>query len=236
MGADELVDRVLLLLRERLSELSELRPPAGSQDFLDWRQKTIFTLDEIFGSWHDYTQQFKGISFSTKSDEPDRQVRAFELGVSRAKALLKGMMYYVDEVAGLGKVDSSLRISIDPDLWEHVRRLIDQEQWDHAARETTAFVESKIRQWAGLPPSKYGQDLMATVLRPGGGIFPLGQTPAEQQGWLSFGIGFATGVGNATRHRIQQRDDDERYAMGVLGAGSLLLTQLRYEHGDDLRS
>ena len=33
-------------------------------------------------------------------------------------------------------------------------------------------------------------------------------------------------------HRIQRRNDDKRYALGVLGAGSLLLTQLRYEHGN----
>ena len=50
--------------------------------------------------------------------------------------------------------------------------------------------------------------------------------------WLALGIGFTAALGNADRHRIQQRDDARRYAVGVLGVGSLLLTQLRYEHGN----
>ena len=45
-------------------------------------------------------------------------------------------------------------------------------------------------------------------------------------------MGFAQALGNVDRHRIQSRDDAQRYAIGVLGLGSLLLTQLRHEHGD----
>ncbi len=35
---------------------------------------------------------------------------------------------------------------------------------------------------------------------------------------------------------IQKRGDAKRYALGVLGLGSLSLTQLRYEHGDILKT
>jgi hypothetical protein len=45
-------------------------------------------------------------------------------------------------------------------------------------------------------------------------------------------MGFAMALRNVDTHRIQRRDDDKRYALGVLGTGSLLLTQLRYEHGN----
>lgn len=45
-------------------------------------------------------------------------------------------------------------------------------------------------------------------------------------------MGFAQALGNVDRHRIQKRDDARRYAIGVLGVGSLLLTQLRYEHSE----
>jgi hypothetical protein len=45
-------------------------------------------------------------------------------------------------------------------------------------------------------------------------------------------MGFAQAMGNVDRHRIQQRQDARRYAIGVFGLGSLLLTQLRYEHSD----
>jgi hypothetical protein len=43
-------------------------------------------------------------------------------------------------------------------------------------------------------------------------------------------------VGNAVRHRIQLRDDAKRFAMGVLGAGSLLLTQLRHQHANSFQT
>ena len=43
-------------------------------------------------------------------------------------------------------------------------------------------------------------------------------------------MGFAQAIGNVDRHRIQSRSDAKKYAIGVLGLGSLLLTQLRYEH------
>ena len=60
----------------------------------------------------------------------------------------------------------------------------------------------------------------------------LGSRAAEREGWRALATGFAQALSNVDRHRIQRRDDARRYALGVLGLGSLLLTQLRYEHGD----
>jgi len=68
------------------------------------------------------------------------------------------------------------------------------------------------------------------------GVFPLGRTQGEAQGWHRLGMGFAMALRNVDTQRIQTRDDDKRYALGVLGAGSLLLTQLRYEHGNRFKS
>ena len=68
------------------------------------------------------------------------------------------------------------------------------------------------------------------------GEFRLGKTDGEKQGWHRLGMGFAMALRNVDTHRIQQRDDAKRYAMGVLGAGSLLLIQLRYEHGNRFKS
>jgi len=45
-------------------------------------------------------------------------------------------------------------------------------------------------------------------------------------------LGLAQAVGNVDRHRLQNRADAKRYAIGVLGVGSLLLTQLRFEHDE----
>lgn len=63
---------------------------------------------------------------------------------------------------------------------------------------------------------------------------PQGKEPSEWEGWRALGMGFVQALGNVDRHNIQKRDDAKRYAFGVLGIGSLILTQLRYQHGDDL--
>ncbi len=64
------------------------------------------------------------------------------------------------------------------------------------------------------------------------GDYRLGLTDGERQGWFRTAMGLAMAVRNVDAHRIQRRDDHKRYAMGVLGTCSLLLTQLRYERGN----
>jgi hypothetical protein len=149
------------------------------------------------------------------------------LGVDSATGILDGAIYEVEELTE--PVDFASPASIDPELWEHVRRLVESEQWAQVASQTAIFVESKIREWAGRPPTEVGEKLMTAVLAETG-EFPMGQTSSERQGWHRLGMGFAMALRNVDTHRIQRRDDDKRYALGVLGAGSLLLTQLRYEH------
>jgi hypothetical protein len=224
-------NRTVAILQRLQAELWELKPPAPSAELMEWKKRTELALRRVFGSDHHLVSELKGVEFLhsyARTDDDFR--RSFEYGRAEATALLKAAIYDLEVLSQ--PTDFASSESIDPELWEHVRRLVEQEQWGQVASQTAIFLESKIRQWAALPTSKYGQDLMASVLRPGGDAFPLGQTAGEQQGWLSFGIGFASGVGNAARHRIERRDDDKRFAIGVLGAGSLLLTQLRYEHGN----
>jgi hypothetical protein len=218
-------DRAVALLRERLAELEPLQEPDAT--FEAWRCKTEQTLRWTMGNDHELVQAFESIVW---------QISLLDdiVGKNAGIGVLEGAIYEKEELAELPDFASSA--SIDPALWEHVRRLVESEQWAQVASQTAIFVESKMRQWAGLPDSRFGKDLMVAVLKPGAGAFPLGSTPGEQEDWQALGIGFASGVGNATRHRIQRRDDDKRYAMGVLGAGSLLLTQLRHEHGNRLRN
>lgn len=60
----------------------------------------------------------------------------------------------------------------------------------------------------------------------------IGRRAGERDGWRALGIGFTQALSNVDRHRIQVRDDARRYAIGVLGLSSLLLTQMRHKHGD----
>lgn len=76
-----------------------------------------------------------------------------------------------------------------------------------------------------------GKNLMAKVFADDSDWW-IGALPGEREGWRALAIGFIQALSNVDRHRIQKRDDARRYAMGVLGLGSLLLTQLRHAHGE----
>jgi hypothetical protein len=197
---------------------------------LDWRKRTDLALRRIFGDDHHLVAEAGGIRFSnSRAYTEDARSGAFEYGRREAAALLKGAIYDLETLSQPADFTSSA--AIDPELWEHIRGLVEDERWAQVASQTAIFVESKIREWSGRPATEVGERLMTTVLSETG-EFPLGQTPGERQGWHRLGMGFAMALRNVDTHRIQRRDDDKRYALGVLGAGSLLLTQLRYEHGN----
>ncbi len=122
---------------------------------------------------------------------------------------------------------------IDAELWQHVRGLVDSGDWDKVAAAVAIFVEHRVRKWAGLTNSLVGKGLYATALGDGGSL-RLGSQQSEHEGWRALAMGLAQAVGNVDRHRLQERSDARRYALGVLGLGSLLLTQIRYEHGPEL--
>jgi Protein of unknown function (Hypoth_ymh) len=226
-------DRALDFLRERLTELGELSPEYGSLQYREWHQKTERTLKRIFGQDHDFVGQFSNISFISLSDNPSLERRAFGRGRTGAEALLKGAIYELEVLSEPTQYASAA--SVDPELWEHVRRLVESEQWAQVASQTTIFVESRIRQWAGREDSEIGEKLMTEVLGEKG-EFPLGRTQGEKQGWHRLGMGFAMALRNANTHRIEQRDDVKQYALGVLGVGSLLLTQLRHQHANSFQT
>jgi hypothetical protein len=126
--------------------------------------------------------------------------------------------------------------AFDPELWAFVRALVEDEDWGKVASQTAIFVESHVRDWAGDPKDKNGEGLVGKGLY--AAVFAddsdwrLGARAGEREGWRFLGMGFAQAVGNVDRHKIQRRDDARRYAVGVLGLGSLLLTQLRWEHAE----
>lgn len=63
----------------------------------------------------------------------------------------------------------------------------------------------------------------------------MGQTDGEMQGWQLFAQGIAQALRNVDARSIQDQPDHKRYALGLVGACSLLLTQIRYEHGNHFR-
>jgi len=149
-----------------------------------------------------------------------------------AKALKTSLgLESLDDVSGV--IDQSI---VDDELWEQVAHLVREEQWAQVASQTAIFVENRVRELASRSLDEYGKRLMNAVFNPGGDIFPLGKTSGERQGWHQFAMGFTLALRNVDTHRIQNRADLRRYAFGVLGAGSLLLTQLRHQYEDKLHT
>jgi Protein of unknown function (Hypoth_ymh) len=136
----------------------------------------------------------------------------------------------------LNPIESPLtELTVDPELWSHVRVLVEQDQWEKIPADVVIFVEDRVRKWSGNPRVRdgamTGQTLMGNAFGEAGEL-RLGAQSSEWQGWRSLGTGLVQAIGNVDRHHIQRRPDARRYALGVLGLGSLLLTQLRYEHSE----
>ncbi|MHB0978875.1 MAG: TIGR02391 family protein [Thermoleophilia bacterium] len=214
-------------LQARLEELGRIGCAAESS-FEIWRHKTDRTLGAVMGEHHHLVQEFRKIQYGSAMD-PDTAGVAFANGQRRATGVLEAAIYEKEELDSYELLQASF---VDPELWEHVKHLVEQEQWGQVASQTAIFVESMVRECAGLPAGEVGKTLMTAVFSPEKGEFPLGRTEGERQGWHMLGMGFSMALGNVDRHHIQDRLDLKRYAFGVLGAGSLLLTQLRYQFGD----
>lgn len=117
----------------------------------------------------------------------------------------------------------------DPELWAHVVGLLDAGDWGKVPAAVAIYVEHQVRSWSGLSNAVVGKNLYATALGEKGKL-AVGAVASEQEGWRMLGMGLVQAVGNVARHRLQTRDDERRYAVGVLGLGSLLLTQIQLEH------
>jgi len=161
---------------------------------------------------------------------------SLRLGVAEAIALIDAAIYELGLIGGDEPVDEH---AFDPELWAHVKTQVEDDDWYKVASQTAIFVENHVRTWAGEPKDRNGNNLVGRVLFlevfADSSAYRLGGQQAEFEGWRFLGMGFSAALSNVDRHRIQKRDDAKRYALGVLGLGSLLLTQLRHEHGDILQ-
>jgi hypothetical protein len=153
----------------------------------------------------------------------------FRATIPEVQGILDAAVAEIELLAEEGPVaDES---GIDGELWEHVAPEIRSEAWGKAAREAVIFTEDRIRRWAGRPVTEVGKDLAIAIFG-SNGEYRMGLADGEKQGWQLLAQGIAQALRNADTHRIQDRPDHKRYAMGVIGACSLLLTQMRFEHGN----
>ncbi|MFG3010167.1 TIGR02391 family protein [Streptomyces cinerochromogenes] len=233
--------RAIEILKQLKSEAEtrgmELRP---SGEFSSWKGRVRSVLIKSLGKDHHLMADFENVRYSLMayaSGTPQSSFdAAFMRGIRQACGIIDAAIFELEES---GTSDDAVdETAFDPDLWAHVQSHIQNEEWQKVASQTAIFVEDRVRRWCGEPRGNNGQvlvgkGLFAAVLA-NDGQYRLGKEPGEWEGWRALGMGFAQALSNVDRHNIQKRDDAKRYAFGVLGIGSLILTQLRHQHGEDL--
>lgn len=211
----------------------------GGDDLTPWKDKVRGVLVAALGDGDHLVHRLDQIGFSPMvfwegmSDSVFTKAQAG--GVREVCGVIDAALYQLQLRTEDNDEPTDAR-AFDPELWQHIRGLVEAEDWGKVASQTAIFVEDRLRSWAGDPKngrgdSLVGKDLMGRVFSDDSD-WRLGSRAAEREGWRALGTGFAAALSNVDRHRIQQRDDARRYAIGVLGLGSLLLTQMRHEHGD----
>jgi len=225
-------------LKAELTRFAVPYPPG----FELWKNKLTTFIAEIVGPNHEMATRLANLSWQSRSLASrvtpgpgtmwgQDDMRAFNAAKLTATGIIDTLLWNLGrrQAASTPFADAT----IDPELWAHVRGLVDGGDWEKVAREAAVFVEDKLRTWAAVPSSVTGSvNVFKAALGSGGFELGKGGTPSEQQGWLQIATGFALAPRNLSGHRISNRTDLRRYALGVLGTASLLLTQVKYEYGD----
>lgn len=222
-------------LRSLRDEAASLPHSTSSTEFNSWHPRVRSVLTRALGEPHHITQRFINIKwtpsmYSVGDTEAFRYT--FRNTIPKAQGVLDAAIADLELLAD--EVPVADESGIDAELWEHVAPEIQAEAWDKVASQAVIFTEDRIRKWAGRPVGEVGKDLAVAIFGKAG-QFQMGQTDGEIQGWQMFAQGIAQALRNVAAHRIQDRPDHKRYALGLVGACSLLLTQMRYEHGNRFR-
>lgn len=211
-----------------------------SGDFSSWKGRVNSVLTRALGADHHLTKAFDDVRYSLgmfTDRTPDyRFDQAFVRGLKSACGIIEAAIFDL-ELGGTSD-EAADESAFDPDLWEHVKAHVQNEDWQTVASQAAIFVEDRVRKWCGSPTGKDGRSLVGKGLYAAvfadNGEYRLGSERGEWEGWRMLGMGFAQALGNVDRHNIQRRPDAKRYAFGVLGLGSLILTQLRHQYGEHL--
>lgn len=218
----------LRALRERASEPMIQRDTSESAT---WKQNVRSIFVKALGSDHHLVNKLDhiryGLSIVTPSTPASAWENAYRGGIAEVASYIDAAIF---ELALSDESDVQLDdLAYDPELLLHVKKTLESGDWEKLAAQVIIFVEDKVRRWSEAAESLVGKGLYAAALADDAEL-RLGKTKGEWEGWRLLGMGLAQAVGNVDRHRLQNRADAKRYAIGVLGAGSLLLTQLRFEH------
>lgn len=229
--AEEIV--LSLDIEQFRKELDELERELGSMNSPlqagvgTWRHRMNVAIAEMVGARSPLAVRFNGLSWTPGSNPT--AVSAVLRAKQASSDIIATLRWELDRrTSAPNPFDDT---AIDPELWQHIRVLVDAQEWDKVALNAAVFLENKLRAWAQIPASLTGStEVFKTALAPR--KLRLGDQPGEHQGWQQLATGFALALRNRSGHRIDIRGDAKRYALGVLGLASLLLTEIRSVYGD----
>lgn len=215
---------------------------AGQPGLEVWKHKVNAVIDEVAGARSSLAVRFNGLRWEPSGSAARRRLDArgpmamygepvaavFRSAKQEAREVIEALRWDLGRLAPTTEPFSEA--TIDSELWEHVRGLIEADDWEKVARESAVFVESKLRDWASLSAVPGSTEVFKQAFA--SGKFTLGGSASETQGWQQLAGGFSMALRNRTGHRVETRGDAKRYALGVLGTASLLLTEIRHDYGD----
>jgi uncharacterized protein Ymh len=210
----------------------------GGEALASWQTRVRTVMERSLGPGHHLTGALEDVRYtpsSASASTPDYYSdRARHAGIRQTCGLIDAAIY--DVRLSLPAEEPADQRTFDPELWEYVKRTAEAEDWPKVPAMVATFVENHVRTWAGDPVDSRGEPLVGKGLfskvLADDSEFRLGKSGSEIEGWRMLGVGFVQAIRNVDIHRIQSRNDAHRYAVGVLGLGSLLLTQFRHEHPD----
>jgi hypothetical protein len=100
-----------------------------------WRHKLYALIGEILDPNHALAIRLAGLSWDSRFSE------AKQAGAE----IIKTLRWELDRFAPVTAPFADA--TIDPELWGHVRGLVDARDWEKVAREAAVFVEDKLRTW-----------------------------------------------------------------------------------------
>ena len=228
---EEAIDR----MRALRAEAATLPHSTSSAEFNSWKPRVRSLLTRALGEHHHITERFIKTRWTPSMytlGDTSAFSATFRATIPEVQGILDAAIAEIELLADeVPVVDES---GVDAELWEHIAPEVQAEAWGKVASQAVIFTEDRIRKWAGRPVGEVGKDLVVATFGKSG-QFQMGQTEGETQGWQLFAQGIAQALRNVDAHRIQDRPDHKRYALGLVGACSLLLTQMRYEHGNRFR-
>lgn len=237
--------RAVAALQALRVEAKEVEFHFTPSDRTAWLRKCEGVFEGVFGFPNKYTEQIVKIKYSPSlwsDSKPQRVfVDAARTGVLRAAGIVEAAIHYLEltlpSADGPGARRSNDEgLQYDPGLWKHVESSVEKEEWSAVAMLVAQYVEHHVREWSGIDLDSNGQPVVGKNLAVQAfsheGALSLGRVRAEIEGWRNLASGFMMALSNVDRHRIQDREDLKRYALGVLGTGSLILTQIQYQHPD----